>query len=484
MSPVRRRAPRPGKRWLIPAILLGLLAALVVAWLLLREKPVVLPDPVVAHPVALSDRPETELARIEIAPPGETPYAIEKTAEGWRMADDADFPFRPAALDAIVRYAALVYAEDTVGDMAEHPEWQTAHFGLADTAARVTVRFTDGGSLAFRIGDDVPQEIPACYLLLEGDSHIYTAGTDVREAFTYSRLGLHDVQDPALKADLIDRVAFSGENAFAMERRADGWYLTAPFVYPLSDAAVNSLLGKLEGLRFAEYVSDEADADLTACGLQPPRRTLTLDIAESVVTGYDANDQSLAETRLPAYQLTFGLGDSENDVIFYCLYRGEVVKATVFSAGFLLTQGYDALLLTAPFNAPTNDLSRLTVARDGEKTVYALSLQERVLPNNDFETDENGNILHDVAVTKNGLPIDGDAFLTVYRQLIELRTLDRLPDGWTPPDGAPLLSVTLERSASSRTVSLYSLDALHDAVAVDGVALYRVEKGWVDLAWP
>ena len=141
--------------------------------------------------------------------------------------------------------------------------------------------------------------------------------------------------------DLIDRVAFSGENAFALERRADGWYLTAPFAYPLSDAAVNSLLGKLEGLRFAQYVSDEADADLAAYGLRPPRRTLTLDIAESVVTGYDEQNQPLAETRLPAYQLTFALGDSENDVIFYCLYRGEVVKATVFSAGFLLTQGYD-----------------------------------------------------------------------------------------------------------------------------------------------
>ncbi|MCP6082858.1 hypothetical protein NL341_28055, partial [Klebsiella pneumoniae] len=81
--------------------------------------------------------------------------------------------------------------------------------------------------------------------------------------------------------------------------------------------------------------------------------------------------------------------------------------------------------LSAPFNAPTNDLQRLTVQRAGEaEIVYDLSLQERVLPNNDFETDENGNVLHDLLVARNGEAADSDAFLAAYNSLVQLRTED------------------------------------------------------------
>ena len=104
-----------------------------------------------------------------------------------------------------------------------------------------------------------------------------------------------------------------------------------------------------------------------------------------------------------------------------------------------------------------------------------------MLPNNALETDENGNVLYDLAVTKNGAPLDSDAFLNAYRQLVELRTLDRLPATYVLPAAEPLLRVTLAReSGTARQIALYPLDALHRAVAVDGVALYQVEKGWAE----
>lgn len=484
MSPVRRRAPRTGRRWLVPLILALTLAALAGAWLLLRAKPVALPDPVTAQATVLSDREATDIVRIAVENRYDAPYALARDGQDWIMEGDEGFLFRASTLDAMVNNAALVVTEDTVGDTLAHPEWQLMAFGLEEPAARVTVQFADGGTLSFRIGDAVPQETPAYYFLLEGDSHIYTISADVFEAYTYTRMGLHDVTDPALKGDLIDRIAFDGADPFVMEREADGWYLTAPFRYPLADAAVNSLLTRLEGLRFAQYLAPEAEADLAACGLQPPQRTLTLDIAESVLTGYDETGQPLAETTLPAYQLTFALGNNENDVVFYCLYRGDVVKATVFSGGFLLTQTYAPLLLTAPFNAPTNDLAALTVTRDGKSLEYAVSLRERVLPNNQFETDENGRVLYDVAVELNGTPVDSDAFLAAYGRLLALRASDPLPEGWQPV-GAPLLTISFRRSGASRQVAVYPLDALHSAVSVDGIALFRVEKGWGEgIDWP
>ena len=261
-----------------------------------------------------------------------------------------------------------------------------------------------------------------------------------------------------------------------MERREDGWYMTEPLPYPLSGEAVDSLLKKLEGLRFSQYVGSAEKTDLAALGLDPARRTVTLDIAESILTGYDENGQSTASALLPAYQLAFGLGNTENEVIFYCLYRGEVMKATVFSAGFLVTQGWDSLLLTAPFNAPTNDLEQLTVRQGDAQMVYDIVLTERILPNNALETDGNGNVLYDFHVYVQGEETDAAAFLDMYSRLLALRTPDRLPEGYLPPDTPPDISITVKRSRTARQVDLYSLDALYYAAAVDGTALFRTEK--------
>jgi len=487
VSPVRRRALSAGRRkkWLIPLLLLALLAALAGGWLLLRRETPELPLPQTAQSTVLCDRAAQELRRVAIENPYDAPYALIQTENGWQMEGDAGFVFRETMLEDMVNNACQIITEDTVADLNGPAGWTAADFGLAEGCVRVTAEFTDGAGLAFRIGVPVAGEIPGYYFQLEGDSRVFIISQDVYEAYSNTRMALHEVSDPALNGSLIDRIAFTGSQPLTLEKQADGWYMTAPFRYPLSDAAMDALLKKLEGLRFAQYVGRADALDLAALGLQPPLRTLTLDIAPSIVTGYDDAGQVIGERALDGYQLIFALGDYANEVSFYCLYRGEVVKATVFSAGFLLTQGYDGLLLAAPFNAPTNDLQRLVWRQEGAETAYDISLRERVLPNNDLETDENGSVVYDVIVSRGSEAVDSDAFFNAYRSLVSLRTEDRLPADYTLPDAAPVLEVTLERSASARTVALYPYDALHRAVAVDGVARFLVEKGWAEnIVWP
>ncbi|MBO4836516.1 MAG: DUF4340 domain-containing protein [Clostridia bacterium] len=478
MSPVRRRQVRPAPPWILPLVLGGLLAVSCIAWLLWgRQATPQLPQTAAASPVQLCDRTPGQILSLTVDNPYDEPYTLLQGQDGWQMEGEDGFVFRKAALEDMLQNCAGLTADDTLGDLKEHPEWQLMNFGLEEGCVRVTAEFTDDTSMTFRIGDGVPGEIPGRYLLLEGDSHIYITGTDVYEAYTYTCMGLHDVTDPALNGSLIDRIAFSGSDPFVMERRTDGWYMTEPLAYPLADDAVSRLLNRLEGLRFAQYVGSREKTDLSALGLDPARRTVTLDIAESILTGYDDKDQPTDQAVLPAYQLTFELGNTENDVVFYCLYRGEVMKATVFSAGFLLSQSWDSLLLTVPFNAPTNDLERLIVEQAGNREVYDIVLTERVLPNNSFETDESGNILYDFHVFRDGEETDAETFLTAYGRLLSLRTTDRLPDGYTLPDTPPRLSITVQRSSGgTRQVDLYPLDALYDAAAVDGTALFRMEK--------
>ena len=241
------------------------------------------------------------------------------------------------------------------------------------------------------------------------------------------------------------------------------------------------LLSKLEGVRFAQYVGRAEECNLASMGLDPAERMLTLDIAESTVTGYDADSQVTGRTLLPAYQLNLSIGHEESEIVFYCLYRGEVNKATSFSAGFLRTQSWSSLLLAAPFNSDIGEINRLTWSQNGQAQTYNLSFSEHVLPNNELERDENGNVIYNVNVSCNGQDIDSEAFAAAYGRLCALRMEDRLPSDYSLPNVEPLLTVEITRNDSkARTVTLWPLDALHDAVAVNGIALFRVEKGWMD----
>jgi len=385
-----------------------------------------------------------------------------------------DFEFSDSMLQAVLHNAALIATEKTLLTVTD-ADWK--NYGLSVGAIRVAVQYTDGTAMAFRVGKLLPEETPLYYFRAEGDMRLGAVSQDVQETYALSVNALHRVTNPALNGSLIDRIAFTGENPFAMERRADGWYLTQPFSYPLSQSAVNTVLKNLENLRFSQSVSPESEADLPALGLSPARRTMTLAIAPSVVTGYDEAGQVISSQELEAYELRFDCGSDIGDILFYCLYRGEVVKATRFSSGLLLTQGYEKLLLTRPFNLPTNLLKRLEWTAGGVTRAWDISLHERVMENADFERDEAGNILYDVRVQQAGADVDADAFLLAYARLTDVMTTERLPAGYTLPEGAqPEVVIRLHFDGGVREAAFYPYDALHWAVCVDGTPWFYVSR--------
>ena len=484
MSPVRRRIIDAEKRkkrllWLLLPILTVLFCG---SWLLLRRTPVSLPDIVSPQSVTLSNRASEEVISIAVSGPYDAPYTLHRDPEGiWQMEGMPDFIFRQTMLDAMIDNAAVIITDDTIGRLSEHPDWHVDDFGLQDGCLRVDAGFSDNSHLVFRLGDSIPEETPGYFFMLEGDDCIFTISSDVFEAYANTRMALHTVSEPALKGELIDRIAFTGYNPFVLERSSDGWYLIEPVIYPLADSAVDSLLSKLEGVRFAQYIGRAEDCNLTSMGLDPAERILTLDIAESTVTGYDASSQIIGSTLLPAYRLTLSIGHEESEIVFYCLYRGEVNKATSFSAGFLRTQDWNSLLLATPFNSDIGEINSLTWSQNGLVQTYNLTFSEHVLPNNELERDENGNVIYNVSVSSNGQSIDSEVFAAAYGRLCTLRMEDRLPSDYSLPQSEPLLTVEVIRNdGKQRTVTLWPLDALHDAVAVNGVALFRVEKGWAD----
>lgn len=405
-------------------------------------------------------------------------YTITQENGVAMMAGRADFVFSENMLTPLLANAALVFAEEKVMDMPGSG-YDDRDFGLMENGIHVAVRYADGREIAFRIGNLIPQETPLYYMRVEGDDGLYAVGQDVQEIFMLSADSLHAVREPALNADLIDKVAFTGSDPFTIEWNGSEWYMTAPFRYPLSTTKVNAFLKKLEDIRFAQYVSPAEKADLSALGLSPALRTMTLSIAPSIVTGYDENDQVIASEQIDAYELTFHCGADKGEVLFYCLYRGDVVLATRFSAAVLLSQTYDTLLQPAPFGLSLSELTRLEWTQGGATRAWDITLHERVLPNNEFETDDSGNILYDVRVWQNGAEADSEAFLLFYSRLVDVTTTQPLPADYALPAQSEI-TITLHRSSGARKIELYAYGELHYAVSVDGETLYYISRDAID----
>lgn len=86
-------------------------------------------------------------------------------------------------------------------------------------------------------------------------------------------------------------------------------------------------------------------------------------------------------------------------------------------------------MLTALGNLAS--LSRETA--DGVDT-WVITRTEQVAENNELVTDDEGNQVYDIALTKNGESADYTAFSAAYNQLMMVTMSGRLPDGWTAAD--------------------------------------------------
>ncbi len=478
---VRKRAVRAErkKRRLFFAALFALLACATAAIIFYvnREEEIPVLDRKEDTTVIFSDRAATDIFTLTVQN-SEGEYTIHQQAGVCTMEGREDFVFSESMLSYTLDNAAYIYADAALLDTAGS-KYTFADFGLENDCIRVQVKYTDGGEIAFRIGHLIPQETPQYYLRVEGDTRVFSVSLDMQETFMLSGDSLHAVTDPALSGDLIDKIAFTGDNPFTIERTGSEWYLTSPFVYPLSTAKVNTLLSKLEEIRFAQYVSPVEKADLSEYGLSPARRTMTLSIAPSILTGYDENGQVLAQKQLDGYDLTFDCGSNIGDILFYCLYRGDVVKATRFSSSVLLTQTYDTLLETAPFFVAISEVTRFEWEENGQMRAWDITLHERVLPNNEFETDDSGNILYDMRIWRDGQETDDDSFLTAFSRLMDVQSLHALPSDYQLPEN-PEIIIRMYRESGLREVKLYAYGELHYAVSVNGETVFYMSRDAID----
>ncbi len=423
-----------------------------------------------------------DIVSVTVTPPEGDPYTLVVLDGALVLEEDPSFPMRETVTDLIASNICAVRSEKTILDSARYTV-DLKDFGLDPARCMCTFRKTDGTENTLRIGDRiVGDDIPYYYFMWNDDTRIFSGGTDMYSAFSYDRSLLHPVDRPALHKDLMDRVSVTGANPLSLEMTDLGWQITEPVSYPADLSITDTYLDSIAGILFSRYIGPAEECDLKALGLEEPVLSLKVTEAESILTVPDTAGGEHAFS-VPEREVCFDFGTSYDEYSRYVLHEGTVYTAASYLTDFLFRMGPADLRLAAPFDRDINRLAALEAVMPSSETRYEVVLTEQVAPNGSLVTDEDGNILYDCAILKNGEPTDSDAFLIWYnsclRRIVPTGTAAAAPEG----DAEAAVTFTLFAGNSQRTVSFVPA-GLQYAMVVDGSCFYSVSAQAVEQLFP
>jgi len=343
------------------------------------------------------------------------------------------------------------------------------------------ITYTDGEKKELLLGNLTPDtEKPQRYCMLGNDPALYTILASDAIPFLREMDYWLEFTQPKLDASLLDRIEISGDVIWNAFYTPSGWQMEAPVSYPLSTVRMDALLDKISAIGFESLLGDADKVNLALYGLDAPALTVRLTQAPSVITGQTADGQDVT-LPVPETIYTLRLGAETGKSGVYVLWENKVYKASNFLLGFWKALDPMDYLLQTPVNFLVNNLSALTFSVNGQTQRYEVRMVESITENNQIATDEYGRVLYDCAVRKAGdtQDMDAEAFLSWYTRLASLSGDGRLPDDFALA-GESRCTILLENENWTRQIDFYPYDALHDALAVDGAALYYVQKTWLD----
>ena len=394
--------------------------------------------------------------------------------------DLPETPLSESASESLLSLAQSLTADEFIMELPEQTSISLSPYGLDPAERSAVFRYADGTEISLFVGALMHIENPRYYAMVAGQNALYSVTQDVRDTVSRTSENLHPVQRPQINSELVDRITVAGDTEFDAVRTAQGWQMVEPIPYPLSKGSMDNLLSQLDNIRFAGWIGYADQVNLTELGLSEPRRTLTITFAETVVTAPDEKGQEQSFT-LPSNQMSFALGNTRNDTSFYMRYEDQVYTGTVLSFSFLQNFSWEKYVEADPISSvPVQSLDRVILEAGGQKTVYDITYTERVMKNNEFETDEYGNILYDMRVSSDGKAVDADSFVRWYQSLSCLRGTQRTEQKAQTDFGDPLLSLTLVRyeDGFKRTVSVCPYSSVQNLLFVDGVSLYLIDSSW------
>lgn len=484
----KKRTSRPrGRLWLLLLVLM-LLAGVTILWLQPSEteEKRATDTGYVQH--LLSQRETSEVATITVSQRVGDGWTMEQTHEGvLTLQGSGDQPIDPTFAALLLDAASYIEASALLTDDPADYRAHLTDFGLDHPRAVVHITYTDGQAITLRIGDQITyDENYWMYMTVDDSDSLYAIDKGTADLYTMDGPLMLSVVQPVMHRQRFDSVTFSLADGTTLQWVLDGdvtntdaqdrWFMTQPVTYPADAAAFWTLRQHIESLQLGAYVCPATEEALTLYGFDTPQMTLTVHQAAGEIGTTDALGE-LVVTAYPESTMTLVVGGAKSEDIDYVLYNGNIYISSHYALSALMNIKWRDTLSRYPVLTALGNLARLTVATDKGTTAFELTRTERVAENNDLVYDEDGQLVYDVVCTRNGERISYEAFEAAYSRLITVSVSGTLPEGWEPTESAHTTYTFEDVDGTVHTIALTKYDALHDAVVVNGQALFYLIQG-------
>lgn len=495
MEPVsKKKHHRRLRRPVLLLILAAVLALAVGGTLLMRREQ---PEEIIstASHGELMDKTSEEVASLTVTQrDGESYTLLQRTAGVLTLADDEAFVVSDRHASSMLSACATIAYEDILTEDKDAYAQYFTEFGL-DEPLTVEITYTDGSAICLRIGSKGPlEEDTWYYMTVEGDTRLFALSRGIEEELDVSRAQLYPVTQPTIHQARLDAITFTGEDEEILAQwllegeitdsdAAASWRMTVPWSYPADEEAMTNLRKNLANLRLGAYVEEATAGNLATYGLDSPRFTLTLHMAAGS-TGSVDEEGVYSTTDWPESTFIMQIGDAKSDAVDYVLVDGGIYLCSHYSLAIFTDMDVKNTISRYPLMVELDDLATMAVEDASGTVVYTLRRQERVAANNELVTDENGEVVWDVFCDKDGAEVSYSAFSAAWEQLRAVRVTGWLPDGFTATEPVHTTLTFTTVTGKTHTLALAPYDALHDAVIVDGTALFYLISGGLMLQFP
>jgi hypothetical protein len=293
-----------------------------------------------------------EFDRCEVRP-GTNGFAAlrDPTYRHWQMTKPLLTRADTARLDLLLHQLQLVRVTQFVTD---DPRADLDPFGLQPPERELVIGRGTNDLVTLQIGKSPTNAPNLVYLRHLAQSNVVLAPRAAVEPWLASFREFCDRRLMIFKPEAVDRLEARSEEAFALERLANGsWRITAPYSAPADRLLVLEMLANLADLEFLEF-EREVVTDFTTYGLNPPRRQYILKGALTNAAAGSTN-QVLAQVDFgnPAGPKLFARRSLENSVV------------TAVDNGRLPRAAFE-LRERRLWNFTTNQIASITVQQRGQ----------------------------------------------------------------------------------------------------------------------
>ena len=440
---------------------------------------------------SITKRNKEELESITVIQRGKEAWtAVPETDGSLRLRPESDDEPDSWVVDEgiakmLVDAAVNLTYEDVFTENREEWEPEKDAFGLDEPLITAIIRFTDGTGVTARIGNAAdPGENTHYYLTIDGDDRLYAVAAGTVEDLNTEKELLHPVTQPEIRAALLDRITVrngdgSVKTEWTLQGRiedqdaAENWQLTAPYTYPADYDAVKNLRDSAENLRVGIYIGNAEEAALKQCGLDKPAAIIELHMAEGS-TGtvsesgiYDVEDRE-------EQTVTLTIGARKSDMVAYVLFGEEIYTISFFSIDTFIKTDPMKTVARYAVATPLNSLDSVTVEKQGEETVQYI-LDRTAADSGTESTGENDGESR-YRCLRNGEEISWDTFSAAWERLLTVTVSGRLPKDFERGEAHTKYTFRTV-SGGTHTVELCDYDGMHDAVVMDGYALFYLIRG-------